>query len=105
MTDIIIGPTKYTGQSKVKFANYQNSGTAILMMHPDTGERLAVATVNLEELGATLSGPEYVWLKGWSENEGIPEALEKAGILKRTGEVFSTGFVYAELAEILIEVN
>lgn len=75
--------------------------TAILIVHPDTGDRLAIATVNLEGLGAKTLEPNFVWLKGWSENEGIPEALENAGILKRTGEVFSTGFVQAELAEII----
>jgi len=46
-----------------------------------------------------------VWLKGWSENEGIPNALEQAGIVHRTGETHPTGFVKAELAKILVKVK
>lgn len=100
-----VGPAKHFTEGVVEFAQYGNGGTAILIMQPDTGVRLAVATVNLEGLGAPTNKPDHVWLKGHSENEGIPEALEEAGILKRTGEVFPTGFVYVELAKILVEVN
>jgi len=100
-----VGPAKHFTEGLVEFAQYVNGETAILIIHPDTGARLAVATVNLEGLGAPVTTPDYVWLKGWSENEGIPEVLEEAGILKRTGEVFPAGFVHAELAKILVEVN
>jgi hypothetical protein len=43
----------------------------------------------------------HVWLKGWSENEGAPAALEDAGLVRRTGVTWPTGFVLAEDAEIL----
>lgn len=56
---------------------------------------------------ATVSLPDadleegYVFLKGWGKNEGLPEALEKAGVVKLTGRLVPTGFVYAQEAKIM----
>lgn len=105
LKELLVGPAKHIDQSKVRFGIYYNGKTSIILVHPNTGERLAVATVNIYRPGVKETGPGFVWLKGWSENEGIPEALEKAGIVKRTGETFLTGFVKAELAEILVGTN
>lgn len=104
MTNLKVGPAKYFTSGTVEFAKYGNGETAIIINGAE-GERLAVATVNMEGSLAKAPGPKHVWLKGWSENEGIPEALEKAGILKRTGETFPAGYVHAELAEMLVEVK
>ena len=97
-----IGPTEYLDGGDVVFSTYKESGgTAIVIIDPNTGLSLAVATVNLAPYGAPEIGPEQVWLKGWGENKGLPEALERAGIVRRTGETYMTGFVAAELADIL----
>lgn len=56
------------------------------------GEPMAVATVCID----VPASDGHVWLKGWSENEGIPEALESAGVIKLTGRTFPTGFVEAQ---------
>jgi hypothetical protein len=45
--------------------------------------------------------PKAVWLKGWGENKGVPEALYKAGLLKPTAQEWQTGFCRAQEAEIL----
>lgn len=104
MDKLTIGGAKYFSGGEVSFAKYGVDDTVAIMINdPHTGERLAVASVNLEE--ADLPSPKHVWLKGWSENEGVPEALEKAGIIKRTGETKQTGFCQAELAEILVPIN
>ena len=97
-----VGPAKNTNGGDVVSAFYSDGSTA-LIIQSERGKE-ATATVCLAPEGPT---PEngFVWLKGWSENEGIPEALEKAGIVKRTGDVFPTGFVFAELAELLSEVE
>lgn len=104
MTDLSIGPAKHFAKGLVEFGEYLNGEIAITIYNIE-GERIAVASVNMEGKGAKTPGPKHVWLKGWSENEGIPEALEKAGILKRTGETHPTGYCQAEFAEMLVDVK
>ena len=88
------------GDARVNLGEYDNGRTAIMLNDPDTGEPLAKATVNLPE--AQLEAGQ-VFLKGWSENEGIPQSLEKAGVVKLTGKVVSVGFVTAQVAELMPE--
>jgi MYND finger len=38
-------------------------------------------------------GTQTFWMKTYSENAGLLEVLESAGVLKRTGQVFQQGFV------------
>lgn len=61
------------------------------------GEPMFTATVALDEI------PPYghVFLKGWSENEGIPEALVKAGVVELTGRKVKTGYCEALEAKLL----
>jgi len=96
----IMGPAKNTMGGEVHSKCYMDGSTA-LVIYSDKGKE-AVATVCLAPTGP-VAEEGFVWLKGWSENKGIPEALEKAGIVKRTGETYPTGHVMAELAEILIQ--
>ena len=44
----------------------------------------------------------HVFLKGWSENEGVPEELDRLGIVELTGRKVRTGFVKAQEAKLLI---
>ena len=74
---------------------YPNGRTALHLVDAQTEEPIATATVNLPQ---TPLSPGEILLKGWSENTGLPEALEEAGIVKLTGAVASTGFVYAQIA-------
>ena len=96
-----VGPYKYNRVGgNVKFGRYANDQIAIQIVSNRGIESTAtVALVNPKyQLG---SGNEtHCWLKGWSENEGLPEALEKAGIVKLTGDLASTGFVFAQLAKL-----
>ena len=95
----IMGPAKNTNGGEVHSKYYMDGSTA-LVIYSARGKE-ATATVCLAPIGPAAE-EGFVWLKGWSENEGIPEALEKAGIVRRTGELYPTGHVAAELAEILI---
>lgn len=45
--------------------------------------------------------PGHVWLKGWSENEGVPAALEEAGLVELTGREWPTGFTRAVEGRLL----
>lgn len=83
------------GEVELNFGKYSNGSTAIRASQ--NGEPMFVATVALDE----LPPKGHVFLKGWSENEGVPQALEKAGIVKLTGRKIPTGYVEAEEAELL----
>jgi len=87
------------GKVELHFSKYGNGSIAIQALSL-SGEPEFVATVALDE----LPSENHVFLKGWSENEGIPEALEKAGIVKRTGRKIPTGYCEAEEALLLIDV-
>lgn len=81
----------------VKFARYRNSRIAIELICVD-GEPYTTATVNLphDELGENC-----VFIKTYSENEGVLAALEKAGVVKATGRVVESGFVSIPEAQLL----
>lgn len=94
---------KYTqGPAKLVFGQYSNGRVAIQLLDVEDESPLSVPTVNIPEYDLA---PGHVLLKGWSENEGMPAALERAGIVKRTGELVSSGFVQAEVAKLLVEVT
>ena len=96
-----VGPTKYIPGGTVKFGRYDNDEIAIEIMALDgSGEAEAAATVNMAPYGAPLAGPEHVWLKGWTENEGLPEALVKAGVCTLAGVEFTYGHAPAQLAKL-----
>lgn len=84
---------KYAG-GPVKFSRYTSDKTIAIVVGGD-----CKATVCLPE-GAEHPGEFGVWLKGWSENEGLPEALERSGIVVLTGKVAATGFAIAQHAEL-----
>lgn len=90
----------YEGEVVPSIGKYGNGRIAIELICPD-GEPLCRATVNLPD--APIEDG-YVFLKGWSENEGLPEALEEAGMVKLTDRKVATGFVYAQEAKLLIKV-
>ncbi|WP_414462434.1 hypothetical protein [Hyphomicrobium sp. DY-1] len=75
---------------------------ALVLVHE--GEEMTVATVNLFPECPKLLAENEVWLKGWGENEGVPAALERAGLVTRTGEKMRTGFAEAELAVVSDDV-
>lgn len=79
----------------VEFAQYREGGIAMILWFGD--EQQTVATVNLAPYGSRPLDQWEVWLKGWSENEGVPEALERAGFVVLTGETMPTGYVHAQL--------
>lgn len=100
ITSLKVGPAKFCRGGNIAVAFYSNGEPALVIVSAN-GEREAVVTVCLD---APIIGPEKVWLKGWSENEGIPGAMEKAGLVKLTGEVWPTGHAYALEAEVLPEL-
>lgn len=72
---------------------------AIMLFCPN-GELMVVATVNIPE--AMLQDGE-VWIKTWSENSGIYEALVDAGIIGKAVGSYPCGHAKALRCHLLIE--
>lgn len=76
------------------------SGEIVIEIVSDRWRSQCIATVTLLSYGGPDPGKHGVWLKGWSENEGVPEALVAAGIVTLTGRTHCTGFYEAQHAEL-----
>jgi len=81
----------------VRKATYPNGSTALRLLTPD-GETLAVATVALD----ILPDEGNVFIKNWSENEGILESLQDAGVVGPVIRELPTGFVKAQEVKLLV---
>ncbi len=93
-----VGPSRHaTRGGAVKFSYYAGGDTALLVVD-DQGDTVYVASVNLP--GHDTPDRHHVWLKGWSENEGVPQALEAAGVVTLLPVFQPTGFVTAQLARL-----
>jgi hypothetical protein len=91
------GPLKHAPSgADITFGRYAEGGVAIVLQQ--SGERYAVASVNLTPYGSRPLKPDEVWLKNWSGNEDIPDALVAAGAIMLTGETMANGLVVAQLA-------
>jgi hypothetical protein len=85
-------------QCNVLLKQYSNNRTAITLEDAD-GEPIATATVNLPD--EPLEKDE-VFIKNWSENEGMLDVLITAGIIGPVIEEVPTGFVKAQKCKLLI---
>jgi hypothetical protein len=71
-------------------SGYVDSGnTAILLVDKTDGERIATATVNLSE----KLPEDQAYIKDYSENVGMLDALKKAGFIKEVLSYRASGFV------------
>ena len=90
-------------QLHVSFSHYSdNKRTAICLGDIETGEPYGTATVNIPEIPLE---PTEVLIKDYSENKGMLDALERAGIVRRTGCYIRSGFVEIPVCELLVDAN
>jgi hypothetical protein len=94
------GPARHFKAATVFITEYPADGSVALVAAPGTSDQ-QVYSVCLANGPPAKQKTNHVWLKGWSENEGVPEALEEAGLVKLTGETWPTGFVEAQEAILL----
>ena len=79
-------------------ATYPNGRLAWQLVDADTGEPVTVATVNLPDHAL----PEgHVFVKDWSENEGVLSALILSGVVEDTGVRVPSGYVDAAMCRIV----
>ena len=94
-----VGPAVYTNAGYVRFGRYA-SGEIAMEILDETDEPQCVATLSLVPYGAPHPGEYGVWLKGYSANDGVPQALVDAGIVTLTGRRHLTGYAQALHAEL-----
>lgn len=98
----VIVPSKYSDGDPVDiiFSHYEKPSDriAIQAVRSSDGVPEFTATVNIPEVDIPKG---YVLLKGWAENEGIPEGLEILGIVGPAVGSTSTGHCNATLHKLL----
>jgi hypothetical protein len=62
----------------------------------DTGEAMLTLTV-VPPPPAQRAGADEVWIKAWSENEGVYEALVHAGVITPSNRIAGCGYAAAML--------
>lgn len=79
---LAMGPTKYSGGGWIEFARYADRSVAIVIRESATphSEAQCKATVFID--AQPLREQSLVWIKTWSENEGVFEALAQASVIE-----------------------
>lgn len=89
--------TKYINQpALLSLGEYENGATALSLFDPVDGEPLAVATVNLPH---EVPAPGNVFIKNYSENEGMVDTLVRAGVIGSPIRFLDAGYVTEGVAE------
>ncbi len=86
-TDIEVGPFKYGGSGVVYLSRYTNNGkfskVAVLVLDPETGERVLTVSANVPTLPLPV---DHLLVKDYSENQGVLDVFVDAGLLEKTGD-------------------
>jgi hypothetical protein len=94
---VYIGPTKYSNGGEVYATRYYDGTLTLILRDEYTGRQSLKLTVNMSEYGKSAAlEPNSVWIKSWSENEGVEDAMKRSPELGEfTGRKHATGFVEA----------
>lgn len=85
---MLIGPTTWSKDTtELEFAQYGDGQLAMVARGKD-GQPALKLSVNLSGLDAPRPRGDQVWIKTWAENEGVAEALVRAGIVTLVGQTF-----------------
>lgn len=86
----------------LKIARYENDRIALILNGIFDGSRIAVATVNMPDVSAL---EDEIFIKDYSENEGMLKALMDAGVVSNPIDYISSGFVQIPRVKLLIKVG
>ena len=95
---ITIDAENIKGNVTVEILKYAKGGACIRLIDAEDGCPAATATVCIPE---AQPPPWHVWLKGWSENKGLPEALAAAGVVKLLPQTRRCGCAHAQLSLVV----
>lgn len=80
MTSVYVEGKFVNCDVNIQLGRYVDKSIAIRLIDPYTGEAIATPTVCLSAVNEKPADGN-VFIKTWSENEGILEGLQKAGIV------------------------
>jgi hypothetical protein len=83
-----------------RYAN--NDAPAIRVVSSETRDPMSVLTVNMPP---HIPQEGEIFVKTWSENEGITSILRDSEFFRDTGKRVSNGFVEAEIWEVLVDID
>lgn len=93
-------------QCEVEVYKYADSGMPAIVLTCEDGEVMAKATTNLPEEYERIGKPaNKVFIKDWSENTGIYDALLAAGVIGPCEAEIATGHVVALLCPLLFGLS
>lgn len=84
----------------LQFEQYNNGRTAITLTEVETGDPIAVATVNIPEVEL---GPDEVLIKDYSENQGILASLVRNSIVSEPLYFYNSVYVQIPICKLLIK--
>ena len=89
---------RYCNESNAsaRVTSYANNGSPALQFFTIQGELLCTASVCLGE----IPGPNEIFIKSWSENEGMGEALEEQGLVGPIIRHIPAGYCAVEVREM-----
>jgi hypothetical protein len=89
--------TRFINQTVALVWNrYENGRLALDFVNPVTGGTITRPTVNLPD--EPLENEE-TFIKSYSENDGMVEALTALGLIERTGRLVQSSFVVIEVCQ------
>ena len=84
----------------LKKSHYQDNGrVALFLIDAEDGEPISTCTVNLPD---EPLGDGEVFIKDYSENEGMAEFLVREGVVERTDRVVQSGYVRIPVCKLLV---
>ena len=105
--------TKYSNEMcNIQFGKYAADKSISMQLVCSDGEPFATATVCLPDMMKHITnwptytphtGHKVVFIKNWSENEGILQSLIEAGVVSQPFAHIPTGYVYADACYLLVD--
>ncbi len=94
------GPAVICKGGMVEITKYPADDSIALVVNPGTEDAETYSVCLAGEYPPPIK-EGHVWLKGWSENKGVPAALEAAKLIELTGNTWTTGYVEAQEARLI----
>ena len=87
---------------RLYLASYSDGNTALSMYDTEDGSAITCVSINLAPVEAELlEDRSLIYLKDYSENEGMLDLLVAEGIVERTGHTRQSGYIEAPLVRII----
>ena len=99
--NILTSKAKYIpANTIVNKTQYADGNTALTAIDPISHEPAGTLTVNIPE---TTLNANHVWIKDWSENEGVLNALIESKLVENLNVTYPQGFCEAHLVKLTLE--